>query len=341
MKEYFRLVFALFFVFCNAGLAADKSAISLSDSWIGEPSSGFRNLKTVGGKKYMISSADALATKAGEEILAKGGNAIDAAIAAQLVLNVVEPHSSGIGGGGFLLYYNAKQHNTLYYNGRETAPAKAHSKMFLDENGKAREFSDAVRGGLSVGVPGLLKILKAAHEKSGKLPWADLFTPAIAIAKNGFVVDQRLYTLSSHISYLKNFDETAEIYLNKDGSAKKIGDVITNPKMAETLKIIANDGVDSFYSGKIANDIVTAVNNTKINPGYLSLEDMKNYQIKVGDLICRQYRVKYKVCSMPLPSSGGVTLLQILGILENFDLAKLKPNSKEAVHLIVEATRLS
>lgn len=312
-----------------------------NDNWIGEKFSGFKKLHTVTGKNYAISTADERASQAGTDILAKGGNAIDAAIAAQLVLNVVEPHSSGIGGGGFLLYFDAKTTQTQYFNGRETAPAKSYSSMFLDKNGQARQFQDVVRGGLSVGTPGLLKILKETHDKYGRLSWEDLFEPAIKLAQNGFKVNERMHTLSKQISYLKDFDEAAQLYLKPDKSPHAIGDIIKNEKLATTLKEISSNGSDVFYKGHIANDIANAVRNSKINPGYLSVADLKNYKSKTGDLICNSYRVKYKICSMPLPSSGGVTLLQILGILEHFDLAKLKPYSKQSIHLITEATRLA
>ncbi len=288
----------------------------------------------------MVSSADELASKAGAQMIEQGGNAIDAAIAAQMVLNVVEPHSSGIGGGGFMLYYNAKTGKSVYFNGRETAPAASYSTMFLNKNGQARDFTDVVRGGLSVATPGLLKMLKEAHDKYGKLPWAMLFEPAIDAARKGFTINERMQSLSTHISYLKDFDEAAEIYL-KDGKPRQVGETIANPKLAATLENIASEGIDSFYKGRIAHDIIAAVRGSKINPGKLNLYDLNHYQVKSGDLICSTYRVKYKVCSMPVPSSGGIALLQTLGILENFDLAKLKPNSKEAVHLIIEASRLA
>jgi gamma-glutamyltranspeptidase/glutathione hydrolase len=317
-----------------------KSSFSLSDVWVGEPDSGFRDLKIVEGTKYMVASATELSSKAGAEMLAKGGNAIDAMIATQLVLNVVEPHSSGIGGGALLLYYDKKTGQTVYFNGRETAPANSKSDMFLDKNGKPREFNDVVQGGMSVGVPGALKLMKETHKKYGKLPWAQLFEPAIAIADGGFVVSERFHNLSASISYLKKFDETAEIYLNKNGKPFAVGEKITNKKLATTFRKIAKEGINDFYNGKIANDIVSAVQNSKTNAGYLLASDLKNYRVKKGELLCAKYRVKYKVCTMPLPSSGA-TMLQILGILENFDLAKLQPNSAESVHLIIEATRLA
>lgn len=333
-------IFLLTLVFALSACAKPQSAFSLSDTWVGEPDSGFRKLEITEGKKYMVASATELSSKAGAEILEKGGNAIDAMIATQLVLNVVEPHSSGIGGGAFLLYYDKKSGKTIYFNGRETAPAKAKDDMLLDKNGKPREFNEVVQGGLSVGTPGALKLMKAAHKKYGKLPWAQLFTPAIKIARDGFVVSERFHNLSENISYLNKFDETAEIYLDKNRKPFAVGEKITNEKLAKTFEKIAQDGIDDFYSGKIANDIVSAVQNSKINPGYLSLSDLKNYQVQTGNLLCAKYRDKYRVCTMPLPSSG-VTMLQILGILENFDLTKFSANSPQTAHLIIEATRLA
>jgi gamma-glutamyltranspeptidase/glutathione hydrolase len=333
------LILALFsFAACSNKFS--KTSFSLSDVWVGEPDSGFRDLKKVEGKKYMVSSANEIASKAGAQMLEKGGNAIDAMIATQLVLNVVEPHSSGIGGGAFLLYYDKKSGETIYFNGRETAPALAKSDMFLDKNGKPREFKDVVQGGLSVGVPGALKLMKEVHEKYGKLSWESLFEPAIKVANEGFVVSERFNKLSTSISYLTKFDETAEIYLKKGGKPYEVGEKITNQKLANTFEKIAKNGIDDFYKGAIANDIVEAVQNSVVNPGYLSLADLKKYHTTKGKLLCAKYREKYKICTMPLPSSGA-TMLQILGILENFDLAKLQPNSLESTHLIIEASRLA
>jgi len=313
---------------------------SASDDWIGEPDSGFRNLKTIEAKDYMVVAAHELASQAGAEIINKGGNAIDAAIATQLGINVVEPHSSGISGGSLMLYFDKKTGKTFYFNGRETAAQNIKSTAFLDANNKPRQFSDVVRGGLSVGVPGNLKMMKEVHQKFGKLPWKDLFAPAIKIASEGFSVSTRFHNLSKEISYLKDFDQTALIYLNKNKEPLEVGQKITNPILAKTFIEIANNGIDSFYEGKIANDIVSTVQNSKINPGTLSLSDMKNYRVRQDDLLCASYRKKYKICTASLPSSG-VTMLQILGILENFDLSQIKQNSTQAVHLISEATRLA
>lgn len=318
-----------------------KPIVDTNDSWVAERYTSFRDLKVVKAEKHMISTDHEAASKIGEEILAKGGNAVDAAIAAQMVLNVVEPQSSGIGGGAFLLYYDAKTKQTHYFNGRETAPALANSKIFLDNDGKPREFEDVVRGGMSVGTPGLLKMLKLVHEKYGKMPWEELFSAAIKIASDGFPMDERISSIAQHLQHFKQFDPLTKMYLKSDGTPLDIGTIIKNPELANTLTTISKEGIEPFYNGKIGEDIVAAVKKSKINPGYLEVEDLKKYQVKDGDLICSSYRVKYKVCSMPVPSSGGVALLQTLGILENFDLSALKPNSVAAIHLISEAVRLA
>lgn len=339
------LLIALILISCKSHkeLSIDSSSsynAASGDIWVGEAYSGFANNKVVQSKEFMIAAADERASHAGAEILAKGGSAIDAAIAAELVLNVVEPQSSGIGGGTFLLYYDAANKNTIYFNGRERAPIHANEKIFLDNNGKPREFYDVVGGGLSVGAPGALKAWKISHEKYGKLPWKDLFAPAIKIASEGFPLDKRIHVILEALPYLNHFDGM-KIYFDENGKPKKIGTLIKNPQLAETFTTIANQGIKPFYKGKIAHDIVDAVQNSKINPGYLSLADLSQYKIKAGNLLCGTYRGKYKICSMPMPSSGGVALLETLGILENFDLAKIKPSSVEAIHLMTEASRLA
>lgn len=334
MKKIIILI-ALFAFSCSTNI----SNFSLSDVWVGEPDSGFRKLKTVEAKDYMVSSGHELASKAGNEILAKGGNAIDAVIATQLVLNVVEPHSSGIGGGAFILFYNKKTGKTEFFNGRETAPALSNADMFLDKNGNPRKFQDAVKGGLSVGTPGVLKAMDAAHKKYGKLPWKDLFEPAIKIANEGYMATNRYHKLSEKITYLKDFEETKKTYLSADGDSYKDGEIIKNPKLAKTFEMIADQGITPFYEGKIARDIERAVKYSPHNKGYLRTSDLENYKIKTGNLLCSKYR-KNKICTMPTPSSG-ITVLQILGILENFDLKKLGQNSLESVKLITDATRLA
>lgn len=322
-------------------LGSQAFAFSLSDLWIGEAASKRRQVKEQRADKFMISAAHRQATKAGFNILGQGGNAIDAAIAAQMVLNVVEPQSSGIGGGGFLIYFDAKSSSYKYFNGRESAPALAHDRMFLDENSQPKKFRQALQGGLSVATPGALKMLKEVHQQYGKLEWKKLFKPAIKLARNGFKVDDRLYVNLQRANYLQDFPKAAKMYFDEDGQPHKVGIIIKNEELAQTLETIADEGIKPFYEGKIAQNIVNKVKNSPKNPGFLRVSDLKNYQVKQGDLVCANYRKKYKICSMPPPSSGGITILQILGILENFDLSKLKPNSAPAVHLIAEATRLA
>jgi hypothetical protein len=236
---------------------------NINDSWTGEAYSGFRDLVSVKGKKYMISTSHEMASVAGKEILAKGGNAIDAVIAAQMVLNVVEPQSSGIGGGAFLLYYDAKTGQTHYYNGRETAPAKANSKIFLNEKGEARDFHDAVRGGLSVGSPGLLKVLKTTHEKYGKLEWEELFEPAIKIAANGFPMDSRITVITDNLHYLKDITNGSNTLENNKGEYS-VGvafdnDTIylryfkENPINSEILRIMIHELLHSYSYSKSRN----------------------------------------------------------------------------------------
>ncbi|MBM3579619.1 MAG: gamma-glutamyltransferase family protein [Alphaproteobacteria bacterium] len=333
MKKISLLVASFFLLF------SCKNNLAKNEIWVGEGFSGFGEYKAVEGKKFLVATADKFASQAGAEILAKGGNAIDAAIASQMVLNVVEPQSSGIGGGLFLLYFDAKTKQSIYFNGRETAPREANEKIFLDKNGRAREFKDVVGGGLSVGTPGALKALYAAHRKYGKLPWHELFTPAIKISEDGFLLDEKIHVVLRQVPYLKRF-EGMKIYFDEKSEPKKIGSVIKNYKLAETFRVLAAKGIEPFYKGRIAQDIVAAVRDPKTNPGHLSLADLANYKIKTGELICASYRVKYKICSMPAPS-GGVMLLKILKILENFDLAKLKPSSLESVNLIAGASRLA
>jgi len=311
-----------------------------NDNWQGDQYSGFSEYKEIIANDYMISTSEKTASEVGAEILARGGTAIDSAIASQLVLNVIEPHSSGIGGGLFLLYHHKKTGKNIYFNGRETSPLASFPEMFLDEKGRARNFHDIVGTGLSVGTPGALHALKSAHQKYGKIPWRELFIPAIKIAREGFPISKKMFANLNSIKHLKDSDGM-RIYFEKDGSPKKIGTIIRNYQLAKTLENIANQGIKIFYEGQIANDIEFAVKNDKKFAGLLTKEDLKKYRSTTGDLVCSSYRQKYKICSMPLPSSGGITILQILGILENFDLAKYSPNSAVAIHLISEATKLA
>lgn len=297
----------------------------------------------VHGKRYMISAANPLAVEAGAKVLAEGGSAIDAAIATQLVLNVVEPQSSGIGGGGFMLYWDAAAKKLHVYDGRETAPMDVNETLFLNDNGKALPFMTAVQGGHSVGVPGMLKMLELAHNKHGHVDWARLFKDAIRLSRDGFPMSPRLHTLLSSATHIKDFPASMQPYLTESNTLKSAGEPIVNKKLSESLSLLSRKGAYSFYQGVLAGQIVEAVQNSPINPGALSLTDLKQYKAKERDAVCAPYR-QYKVCSMPPPSSGGVTILQALSILERLDfvdLPTLDPLSVEAVHVFAEASKLA
>ncbi len=290
--------------------------------------------------KHMVVAANPIAAEAGRDILRAGGGAVDAAIATQLVLNLVEPQSSGIGGGGFLLYYSPKTGAVDSFEGRERAPASAHPKMFLGPDGKARDFSDVVAGGLSVGVPGVLRLMELAHGQYGKLPWARLFEPAIRIADEGFEISPRLRDAVVRDKHLKDFPESARYFFSAAGRARPVGYRLKNPAFAETLRAIAAKGADAFYKGEIARDIVSALANAQHNPAVMTEADLAAYTAKRGDAVCSLYRV-WMVCGAPPPSSGGIATLQILGLLEGQAMDKLAPESLDAVHLIAEAGRLA
>jgi len=288
----------------------------------------------------MVAAANPLAAKAGRDILRAGGSAIDAAITMSLVLNLVEPQSSGIGGGAFLLHYNGKTGEVVAYDGRETAPADVGPDLFLRPNGEPMGFWEAVVGGRSVGVPGLLRMFELAHKAHGRLPWATLFEPAIRLAEEGFAVSPRLNELIAGDKYLKTFPATAAYFYDANGEPLAVGTILRNPTFAETLRRVARDGANAFYTGPIAEAIVAAVQGAEPNPGTLSLSDLAGYQAKQRQPVCGPYRA-WRVCGMPPPTSGGVAVLQILGILQGFDLSALAPDSPEAWHLITEASRLA
>ena len=288
----------------------------------------------------MVVAANPHAARAGARILAAGGAAIDAAIAAQLVLNLVEPQSSGIGGGAFLLHYDGTARALAAYDGRETAPAAAMPELFVKPDGGLPGYIEALVGGRSVGVPGLLRMLEAAHRTHGALPWADLFEPAIALAEAGFAIGPRLNKLLARVPTVARFPDTAAYFLDGDGKPKPVGAMLRNPAFADTLRRIAAGGADAFHRGAIADDVVRVVATSAINPGGLSAGDMAGYAARLRPPVCLAYR-GYRVCGMGPPSSGGLTVLQILGLLERFDVGALAPNSADAVHLFAEASRLA
>ena len=308
-----------------------------------EPPSGYTP-KAIGyANQDMVSAANPLAVKAGADILAKGGTAMDAAIAVQMVLNLVEPQSSGIGGGAFMLHYDKNANKLLAYDGRETAPKAATPELFMGADGKPLGFLAAVDGGLSVGTPGVLRMLEAAHKTHGKLPWKDLFEPAIQLSESGFAISPRMsVSIAGSAERIKAQGEPgASYFLTADGKAKAAGTLLKNPELAATLKAIAAGGADAFYQGDIARDIVAKVASHPTNPGKLALSDLADYTHKVREPVCGTYRVQYRICGMPAPSSGGIAVLQTLGMLEGFNLAGMKPNTLDSVHAVSEAYRLA
>lgn len=306
-----------------------------------EIATGIQAKKATPGAKVMAVTAHPDATKAAFDILKRGGTAADAAIAAQMVLGLVEPQSSGIGGGGFVLYYDAQKKHLITLDGREAAPSTAGHHLFMGEDGKPMGFYDAALGGRSVGIPGLLKMLEKLHDWQGKLPWADLFSPAIQLAQNGFKVTPRLEAMLMKERKRFEVDTKTKLYFYPDAATPIKADTVKrNPDYAITLRGIAQNGIQDFYEGALAQNIVEKVQESIGNRGLMSVEDLAAYEIKERKAVCGSYR-RYKICSMGQPSSGGLTLLMILGMLENFDLASWGPNNPTSWHVISEASRLA
>jgi gamma-glutamyltranspeptidase/glutathione hydrolase len=291
-------------------------------------------------KSFMVSAANPHAAEAGYAVLKEGGSAIDAMIATQMVLNLVEPQSSGIGGGAFLLHWSAASRALASYDGRETAPAAATPALFLKADGSRMGFWDAVVGGRSVGMPGILRMLELAHDRHGKLPWRRLFESAIQLADEGFAVSPRLHKLVSQDKHLQRYSTARTYFYDAEGAAWPVGHRLVNKPFAATLRAIADGGADVFYTGAIAADIVTTVTGASGNPGLMTSADLEGYEAKVRPAVCGGYR-GYSVCGMGPPSSGGLTVAMILGLIERFDVAALGPNASQAIHHFAEAGRLA
>ncbi len=292
------------------------------------------------GLRHMIVAANPLAAEAGLGILRQGGSALDAAIAAQLVLNLVEPQSSGIGGGAFLLHFEGVSGRIEAYDGRESAPAAVTPDLFLDASGAPLPFLDAAASGLSVGVPGLLRLLERAHGVHGRLPWAQLFEPAIELAQEGFALSPRLHALLAEEERLQRDREALGLYFDAAGRPLPVGTRIRNPELAATFRAIAEGGAEAFYSGPLAEAMVAAVASHPERPGRLALADLGSYRAILRIPLCGLYRA-FIVCGMPPPSSGGIAVLQILALLERFPLGQEPPLSPNFAHLFAEAGRLA
>ena len=345
-------------VFLTALLAACGTPSPVSTAAPAPPEGSSRYTAKPGWAttKFAVAAANPLATDAGYQILKAGGSAIDAAIAVQMVLTLVEPQSSGIGGGAFLLHAAGGQVEA--FDGRETAPMAADEKLFISADGKPLPFYDAVVGGRSVGTPGVVKMLELAHRQHGKLPWAQLFTPAIELADNGFRVSARLATLLKDEKYLKADPVAAAYFYKADGSPVDVGSTLKNPALADVLRQIASQGSSALLTGKVAQSIVTTVQSHPINPGKLALSDLAGYQPKKREPICHDYTARnktYVLCGMPPPSSGALAVGQILGMLNNTPAATLAlvtgsggvtgtvgpTPSADWLHLYTEAARLA
>jgi gamma-glutamyltranspeptidase/glutathione hydrolase len=315
-----------------------------SPAWAQEPPpegpSGWADQKPVTAQRHMIVTANPLASDAGEAMLARGGSAVDAMIAAQFVLNLVEPQSSGIGGGAFMLYWDAKTKALTSFDGRETAPLAAGPDLFLQPDGTAMPFDTAVVGGRSVGTPGTLALLELAHRLHGRLPWAELTASAADLAERGFEISNRLaVAIADSAAKLAPFPATRAYFLGTDGAPRQAGTPLRNPDLAATLRQIAAEGSAPLYRGRIGDAVVDAVRNAPVNPGLLSREDLASYRAVLREPVCRPYRT-VEVCGMGPPSSGGVAVLQILGLLEHLDMAGLGP-SADGMQALLEASKLA
>ncbi|MCD2181287.1 gamma-glutamyltransferase [Rhizobium sp. GN54] len=297
--------------------------------------------RLVTAKSYMVAAANPIAAATGAEILKQGGSAIDAAVAVQTVLGLVEPQSSGLGGGAFLVYYDAGRKRLVTLDGRETAPQRATPKLFLDKDGQPMEFMDAVVGGRSVGTPGTVRLLQEAHNRYGRMDWRRLFEPAAALAEAGFAVSPRLAALiAEEGDGLKTFEATREYFFDAAGAPLKAGAILKNPAYAATLRAIADGGANAFYSGPIAEAIVDTVRMAPGNPGVLVLNDLAGYRVRTREPVCIAYRA-FDVCGMGPPSSGAVAVGQTLGMIENFDIKGLGRDNPQSWRIIGDAQRLA
>jgi gamma-glutamyltranspeptidase/glutathione hydrolase len=338
---------------CSSLLKTSVITLALSASFVlgvnakqtrevGEPeaATGYIEKKAFEADDYMVVAANPYASWAGKNVLEKGGSAIDAAVAVQAMLSLVEPQSSGIGGGAFILYWDNKNKVLHTFDGRETAPTSVNSHWFMKGN-KPMRWIDAVVGGKSVGVPGAVKALEMAQSEFGKLPWNTLFEDTIKTAEDGFKVSPRLAKLVA-LDYhpgLKTFPSSS-VYFFPAGNPLKEGVTKKNRKLAKTLRGIAEKGSDYLLKGEVAQKIVDAVNSAEINPGQMTLEDLASYEPIKREPVCGLYHEK-RICGMAPPSSGGVNVYQILKMLEDFELSQYAPDSVEFANLYTQASAMS
>lgn len=317
-------------------------AWGINESIAPETATGWQQPEPVIADDALVVTAHPLATRAGFEILQQGGSALDAAVAIQAMLTLVEPQSSGIGGGAFLLYWDQSSQTLHAYDGRETAPANADPALFLREDGTPMPWREALVGGRSVGVPGVLRMLELAHQRHGRLTWPALFKPGIEQARQGFVIGNRLHRLiADRVNPgLGRYPESRAYFFDDAGQPLAAGTRLRNPELARSLQLIADQGADALYRGPLADAILGSVQSASDNPGRLRREDLTHYQAREREPICLPYQ-RYRICSFPPPTSGGVTLLQILGLLQHTPLTDLSPDSADFIHLFTQASRLA
>ena len=328
------------------GAASTPPSFTYQPPLMPEAASGVTDKPGWSVRQFAVAAANPLAAHAGYQVLKAGGSAVDAAIAVQMVLTLVEPQSSGIGGGAFLMHFNGK--DVEAFDGRETAPAAANEKMFLGPDGKPMAFYDAVVGGRAVGVPGALRMLEMAHRQYGRLPWAQLMQPAIVLAEGGFQISPRLHTLLRGDAHLKKDPVAAAYFYRPDGEPRAVGTLLRNPELGAVLRQIASQGARALHEGEIAQAIVTKVRSHPVNPGTLTMADLAGYQPKKRAPLCHDWRASgrdWRVCGFPPPSSGAIAVGQILGILQHTPAATLPLQdglpSADWLHLYAEASRLA
>jgi gamma-glutamyltranspeptidase/glutathione hydrolase len=329
--------------FLIASLLLLFSAQSSAQESVVQPEAGtgttIKGLATA--QRYMVAAADPLAAEAGLEMLRQGGSAVDAAIATQLVLGLVEPQSSGLGGGAFIVHWDAASRETITMDGREAAPTAAKPGRFM-RDGRPMPFMQAVRSGLSVGVPGLVRAMELAHEKFGKLPWSALFQPAIRHAEQGFRISRRLNLLLSWQGTEHFAPAARDYFFTADRQARASGALLRNPEYATTLRTLASQGASAFYQGPIAEAMISALKSAPTAQSDMTLSDLAAYQAKIRAPLCALYRGK-KVCGMGPPSSGGITVAQTLKLIEPFT-TQFEPQSimsANTLHIIGEAQKLA
>ncbi len=307
-----------------------------------ESATGTQQQQSIEARHQLVVTAHPLATQAGYRILQQGGSAADAAVAIQAMLTLVEPQSSGIGGGAFMLYWDNTSKQLKAFDGRETAPASADENLFMTNTGKPMRWWDAMVGGRSVGTPGVLAMLELGHQQFGKKPWASLFKEAISTSEAGFTVSPRLHQLlASEINPgLGRYAQARDYFFTPDGQPLPKGHKLTNPELAHSLRQIADKGTAAFYQGELATKIIGAIKQATDNPGKLQLSDLNNYQAVERQAVCSPFR-EYKVCGFPPPTSGGVTTLQIIKLMELAEPKQLQPNSIEFYQLLTQASRLA